>query len=166
MNRRIINLIQTIENTIGQSEIIPVYIRRKIYTICGNKVSNAKIFSHCYIGGKGLTIDKDTFINHECFFDLSAPITIGNNCNIGMRCCFITGTHQIGGQHRRADSNITKPINIGNGVWIGANVTILPGCVIGDGVIIAAGSIVVKSCEPNSIYAGIPAKKIKELKND
>lgn len=163
MKEKKLALIQIIENTIAQAEIIPLFLRRKIYNICGNSVSNAKIFSHCYMGGSGLTIDKDTFINHECFFDLSAPIKIGNNCNIGMRCCFITGTHQIGDADRRAVSNVKKPISIGNGVWIGANVTVLAGCVIGDGCIIAAGSVVTKDCEPNFIYAGVPAKKMKEL---
>ena len=53
-------------------------------------------------------------------------------------------------------------IQVKDNVWIGANVTILDGVVIETGCILAAGAVVTKSTEPNGIYAGIPAKKIKD----
>ena len=80
-----------------------------------------------------------------------------------MQCSFITSSHKIGGEERRAGSNTVAPIYIGKGVWIGANVTILPGVTIGDGCIIAAGAVVNKNCEANSLYAGVPAVKVKTL---
>lgn len=55
-----------------------------------------------------------------------------------------------------------RPTLIGNDVWIGDNVLICGGCSIGDGVIIGAGSVVTKDLEPYGIYAGVPAKLIKE----
>ena len=56
------------------------------------------------------------------------------------------------------------PIKIGNDVWIGAKAMILKGVTIGDGAIIAAGSIVTKNVESNAVYGGMPAKKISERK--
>ena len=80
-----------------------------------------------------------------------------------MNCSFITSTHVIGDETMRASEGISKPITIGNGCWIGSNSTVLPGVNIGNGTIIAAGSVVVHDCEENSLYAGVPAKKIKQL---
>lgn len=150
-------------NSIGGMELCPLKLRNIIYNSLGNKICNAKIFSRCYIGGKGLSVGDKTFINHECFFDLSDTITIEDNCNIGMRCIFVTGTHNIGGSSRRATGNITKSIYIGEGSWIGANVTILPGVKVGKGCIVAAGATVVDDCEANCVYAGVPAHKIRTL---
>ena len=59
-----------------------------------------------------------------------------------------------------------KPIIIGNDVWIGTRVIVLPGVIIGDHSIIAAGSVVTKSCKPYSIIGGVPAKLIKMRNND
>ncbi len=52
---------------------------------------------------------------------------------------------------------------LGNKVWIGANVTILPGVTIGDGAIVAAGAVVNKNVEPGTVVAGVPAKYIKHV---
>ena len=59
--------------------------------------------------------------------------------------------------------NYSKPINIEDGVWIGAEVIILPGITIGSGCVIGAGSVVAKDTEKDSLYVGIPARKVKNL---
>ena len=64
----------------------------------------------------------------------------------------------------RFSTPICKPIIIHDDVWIGSNVTILPGITIGHGAVIAAGSIVTKDVEPFSIVAGIPARKMRMRK--
>lgn len=84
-------------------------------------------------------------------------------CNIAYKVTFITSTYEIADRERRAGKPISEEITVGDGTWIGANVTILPGVNIGSGVIIAAGSVVVYDCEDNSIYAGNPAKLIKKF---
>ena len=61
---------------------------------------------------------------------------------------------------------IAKPVNIGNDVWIGGNVTILPGVNIGNNVVIAAGAVVTKDVPDNSLIGGVPAKIIRQLEND
>lgn len=61
---------------------------------------------------------------------------------------------------------LAKPVRIGNDVWIGGNVTILPGVTIGNNVVIAAGAVVTKDVTDNSLVGGVPAKLIKKLEND
>ncbi len=58
---------------------------------------------------------------------------------------------------------VPQKVTIKKGAWLGANVTVLPGVTIGENSVVAAGALVNKDVEPNSVYAGIPAKKIKEL---
>ena len=104
-----------------------------------------------------------TFINYNCFFDLGDDIVIGKNCNLAYNVTIMNSSHKIGTSKRRASENITAPTKIGNGVWIGANSVIFPGVTIGDGVIIGAGSLVTKDCEPDCLYAGHPAIKVRGL---
>lgn len=89
-------------------------------------------------------------------------ITIGENVHITNGCDFVT--HDGGTLIFRQyvpDLEITKPITIGNDVYIGNNVIILPGVNIGNRVVIAAGAVVTKDIPDNSVYGGIPARFIK-----
>lgn len=91
-------------------------------------------------------------------------ITIGDNCHIVSGCNFIThdgGVLILRKQYPKLE--ITKPIIIGNNVYIGLNCTIMPGITIGDNVIIGTGSIVTKNIPSNVVIAGSPAKIIKSL---
>ena len=103
------------------------------------------------------------FANYECWFDLGADIVIGNKCNIAMKVTFMNSDHDVTDSERRAVMYHPKPIIVGDGCWIGANSLIMPGVTIGNGVVIAAGSVVTKDCESDCLYGGVPAKKIKEL---
>ncbi|WP_280788319.1 acyltransferase [Paenibacillus sp. PastF-3] len=150
-------------NIIFASPLIPREVRVVFYRLFGMKIKTRAINPKNYIIGKKLSIGKGTFVNYSCFFDCTSLIEIGERCNIAMGTMFVTASHQIGNIERRAGLDISKPIKIGNGCWIGARSTILPGVTIGEGCIIAAGSLVIKNCSPNSLYAGVPAKRIKEL---
>ncbi len=111
--------------------------------------------------GQNITIGRHTFINMGCSFQDWGGITIGDDCLIGHNCTICTVNHSKDPE-RRGDM-ICAPVNIGNRVWIGANVTILPGVSIGDGAIIAAGAVVNKNVHPNTIIGGIPAKIISKV---
>lgn len=76
---------------------------------------------------------------------------------------FEAGTHKIGPKMKRAGAVYYDAITVGDGCWIGCNVTILPGVTIANGCVIGAGATVVKNTEPNGLYVGIPAKRIRDL---
>jgi len=99
----------------------------------------------------------DGFISRDCYFEDHAPITIGARTWIGARSVFLTATHDIGPHERRAGEWRTAPIIVGDGCWIGAGVTVLPGITIGDGCVVAAGAVITSDCECDSLYAGVPA---------
>ena len=117
-------------------------------------------------GGKlhhKLSIGQRSVFNVQCFFDLAAPITIGEFAGFGPQVMLITGAHQIGESGCRLGSLEPKPIHIGNGAWLGARCTILPGVTIGDGAVVAAGSLITKDVPPNALVGGVPARLIRLL---
>ena len=74
--------------------------------------------------------------------------------------------HPLSPMGRRKHLGIAKPVTIGNDVWIGGNVTILPGVAIGNNVIVAAGAVVTKDVPDNCVVGGVPAKVLRILEND
>ena len=103
---------------------------------------------------------KDFF---DCVFLDAAPIEIGDNCMIGPKTCIYAISHPLDSQERQKGIGLPKKVTIGNNVWIGGGVTILPGVSLGDNVVVGAGSVVTKSFPDNVIIAGNPAKIIKKL---
>lgn len=104
-------------------------------------------------------------IDDEVNLYSAAKITIGTKVAISREAFICTASHDITKPNRPL---ITAPITIGDGVWIGARATVLPGVTIGEGAVVAAGAVVVKDVEPWTVVGGNPAKFIKkrELKND
>ena len=85
---------------------------------------------------------------------------------IGPNTLIATVSHPLSPAKRRAHFAFAKPIRIGSDVWIGGNATILPGVTIGNNVVVAAGAVVTKDVPDNTLMAGVPAKKIRELEDD
>jgi maltose O-acetyltransferase len=104
-----------------------------------------------------LTIGEHTIMNVGCQLELNDTITIGDHVALGHEVMILTTTHRIGPRSKRAGPTHQAPVTIGNGVWIGARATILPGITIGDGAVVAAGSVVNKDVPPNTVVAGVPA---------
>lgn len=114
----------------------------------------------------GAKIDKSVQISYDfLLFDASKAhnLIIDKNVSIGPRATFITHADPSPSELVKLYPVIDKPIIIEENVWIGANVTILPGVRIGQFSIIAAGSIVTKDVLPFTVVAGVPAKRIKDL---
>lgn len=120
----------------------------------------AVINRDCEIIGP-VTLGKRSFINRGGF--VQGHVTIGISVAIGPFVRIVSDDHELGSPHRRAGQSFTRPISIGNGVWIGASVTILGGVSIGDGAIIGAGSVVTRSVDSNTVVAGVPARVIRRL---
>lgn len=152
-------------NYIISLPLVTPTLRWKLLKIAGsNDLSECWIEKHNIFTGFNTSIGKGSFINQDCYFDSSAPIDIGKEVGIGPRCTFLTGSHHIGPSHARIQGGGKhSPIVIGDGCWIGGNVTVLPGVTIGEGCVIAAGAVVVHDCAPNGLYAGVPARRIRDL---
>ncbi|MDN3437279.1 acyltransferase [Planococcus sp. APC 3900] len=150
-------------NSIAASYFTPIPIRKLIYNFYGINTKTKSIRPKCYFGGRNVTIGKGTTINGRCYFENLEGIEIGEYCDIAMDVLFCTSTHEFGSKEKRAGKAYGKAIKVGNGCWIGARVTILPGVTIGDGCIIAAGAVVTKDCEANGLYIGFPANKVRDL---
>ena len=118
-------------------------------------------------GAKNIEIGKGSFINTEIRF--GAPkdkVIIGANVQIGPRVMFETVNHglrYIPGQGR---GGWTKPIIIEDEVWVGGGAIITQGVTVGRGSVVAAGAVVTKDVEPNTIVGGVPAKFIRKIEND
>ncbi|WP_367316728.1 DapH/DapD/GlmU-related protein [Agreia sp. PsM10] len=75
----------------------------------------------------------------------------------------ITSSHGLGPSERRAGPSESKPLSIGPGCWIGSGAVILPGVTVAPGCIVGAGAVVSRDTRPDGLYAGIPARRIKDL---
>lgn len=117
------------------------------------------------IGGcKNIEIGTGTFINTEVRF--GAPrdkISIGKNVQIGPRVMFETVNHALQYVPNKGRGAWTKPITVEDEAWIGAGSIIMQGVRIGRAAVVAAGAVVTKDVEPNTVVGGVPAKTIKVL---
>ncbi|MBR0489044.1 MAG: sugar O-acetyltransferase [Prevotella sp.] len=114
--------------------------------------------------GKQIRVGKRFFANFNFTVLDEAFVTIGDDCFIGPNVSIYTACHSTDPIERNSRREWAEPVTIGNNVWIGGSVTILPGVTIGDNVTIGAGSVVVKDIPSNVIAAGNPCRVIKRLK--
>jgi acetyltransferase-like isoleucine patch superfamily enzyme len=111
--------------------------------------------------GKNITLGKRIFINSGCKFQDQGGVVIGDDCLIGHNTVLATLNHDLA-PSRRADMH-PAPIIVGRNVWIGSNVTVLPGVTIGDNAVVAAASVVTKDVPENTIVVGSPARVVRSL---
>lgn len=109
-----------------------------------------------------ISIGHNVFINAGCVFLDNAAIKIGKNSLIGPNVTLTTATHSSDPIERHAGV-ISAPITIGENVWLGAGVVVLPGVTIGNNSVIAANSVVKSDVPDNVLFAGAPAKFKKKL---
>lgn len=105
----------------------------------------------------GCSIGSGTRINRDCCLDIRGPLHIGNNVSISPEVAILTAQHRIDSPDFAL---VTKPVVIGDNVWIGMRATILPGTTIGRGAVVAAGAVVTGSIPPLTVVAGVPARPI------
>ncbi len=110
-----------------------------------------------------LSIGAHGFVNVGCRIDASAPVRIGDRVHLSQEVLVITNSHVLGDGHQRAGELSSAAVTIGDGCWVGARSTILPGVTIGDGAVVAAGAVVVDDVEPNTLVGGVPARIIRHL---
>jgi acetyltransferase-like isoleucine patch superfamily enzyme len=110
-----------------------------------------------------IVIGNNVVIGEYSVIRASGKVTIGNNVLIAANTIITTREHPI--NIPRYGITIDKEITIEDEVWIGAGAILLPGVRVGKGAIVAAGAVVTKNVEPNTIVAGVPAKKIRNINN-
>jgi maltose O-acetyltransferase len=166
MSVRVASRGRDVWTTLAAGVIVPNAVRLWMLRRCGAKIGNSCIEPGArFLGGVNLTVEDLVFINHGCLFDAPGQITIRRNAAIGPRVSFLTASHHLGSSESRAGTSYTQPIEVGIGCWIGADVTILPGVTIGGGCVVAAGAVVTDDCEPDTLYAGVPARAVRRLED-
>ena len=114
--------------------------------------------------GYNIHIGDNFYSNHNLVILDGAPVRFGDNVFIAPNCGFYTAGHPIDAVERNKGLEYARPITVGNNVWIGANVCVLPGVTIGDDCVTGAGSVVVKDIPSHSVAVGNPCKVIKTIK--
>ena len=113
--------------------------------------------------GKHIRVGKHFFANFGLTILDEAFVTFGDDCFVGPNVNIYTACHSIHPEQRNTRREWAAPVTIGHNVWIGGNVTILPGVTIGNNCTIGAGSVVTRDVPDNTVVAGNPAKVIKSI---
>lgn len=146
---------------------MPNRVKQVFFKILGNKIGHNVTIQNCVrFDSENIEISDGVVLNYGAQLITgggSSKITIGENTQVGPGTIICTVSHEIGDSNKRAGDRVYKDIVIEKGVWIGANSTIIFGVTIAHGCVIGAGALVNKNTEPNGLYVGVPAKRIRDL---
>ena len=137
---------------------------RQLFGSVGENPNVLPVFNCDY--DKNIHVGDDFLINYNGVILDIAPVHIGDHVMIGPNTLITTVGPPITPKGRREHLGLAQPVTIGDDVWIGGNVTILPGVTIGSNAVVAAGAVVTKDVLDNSVVGGVPAKVIKAIEND
>ena len=137
--------------------------KRRLLQSVGHEIGeNTKVVGPIFCTGK-LCIGSNCWIGRKLEINGNGTVEIGDNCDIAPGVVFITGGHAIGDCLRRAGKGESYTIHVGSGTWVCAGVTIAGTVNIGESSVIAACACVVSDVPANTLFGGVPAKKIREL---
>ncbi|MFE6091713.1 sugar O-acetyltransferase [Streptomyces massasporeus] len=113
--------------------------------------------------GSNISIGARTFVNYNLTALDVAPITIGEDCQIGPNVQLLTPTHPVEPEPRRDKLEAARPIVIGNNVWLGGGVIVCPGVTIGDNAVVGAGAVVTRDVPADVVAVGNPARPVRNF---
>lgn len=113
--------------------------------------------------GYNIEIGENFFMNVNGVILDGAKVTFGDDVFIAPNCGFYTAGHPLDAGQRKQGLEYAYPITIGNGVWIGAHVCVMPGVKIGDNTVIGGGSVVTKDIPANVVAVGNPCRVIRAI---
>lgn len=113
--------------------------------------------------GFNITLGENFFANYDLVILDCAPVRFGRNCFIGPQCGFYTAIHPLDAKERASGLEWAEPITVGDDVWFGGHVTVLPGVSIGDGSVIGAGSVVTHDIPAGVVAAGNPCRVLRPV---
>lgn len=135
-----------------------------IKTILGSTKNNLTIMPPFWCDyGYNIHVGENFYSNHNLVILDGAKVSFGDNVFIGPNCGFYTAGHPLDYLRRNEGLEYAKPITIGNNVWFGGGVLVLPGVTIGDNTVIGAGSVVTKDIPSNSLAYGNPCRVIRKI---
>lgn len=113
--------------------------------------------------GYNISVGKNFYANYNLVILDEAKVTFGDNVFIAPNCGFYTAGHPINADDRNKGLEYARPITVGNDVWFGAHVCVLPGVTIGSNCVIGAGSVVTRDIPDNSVAVGNPCRVIRSI---
>jgi len=119
---------------------------------------DVKVYRGCEVFGPA-RLGRGTFVNRDVY--MKPGVTTGVRVAIGPFTRFLTEGHEVGNRASRAGAKTTLPIIVGDGAWIGGDVTVLGGVTIGAGAVVASGALVHRDVPPNAVVAGVPARVVR-----
>ena len=138
--------------------------RRILADLLGAFGEDAQIRPPLYCDyGYRISIGARTFVNHGLVALDVAEIRIGADCQIATYVQLLTATHPVDPDARREKWEGSKPITIGDNVWLGGGVIVLAGVTIGDDTVVGAGAVVTKDLPARVVAVGNPARVIREI---
>ena len=138
--------------------------RQKLVEMLGSVGKGTEIRPPFHVDfGTHITIGARCFVNFGLVALDVAPITIGDDVQIGPNVQLLTPTHPIEPGPRREKWESAEPITIGDNVWLGGGVIVLPGVTIGENTVVGAGSVVSRDLPANVVAVGNPARVIRTI---
>ncbi len=138
--------------------------RRLLGQLLGHLGDDTEIRPPLYCDyGYQIRVGARTFVNVGLVALDVAVITIGEDCQIGPNVQLLTPTHPVDPEPRRAKWEAAKPITVGDNVWLGGGVIVLPGVSIGANTVVGAGAVVTSDLPPDVVAAGTPARIVRSL---
>lgn len=113
--------------------------------------------------GHNIEIGENFYTNHNCIILDGAKVTFGDNVFIAPNCTFSTAGHPLDVEQRNQGLEYAYPITVGDNVWFGASVTVLPGVTIGSNTVIGAGSVVNRDIPDGVIAVGNPCRVLRKI---
>lgn len=151
-----------------QMGLLPsVHLRRWLYKGLGAECGAHSVFHYRteirdpYL----LKVGAGTVIGDNALLDAHNGLTLGNNVNLSSNVVIYTGQHDHRDPYFRSKGG-KRSVEIGDRAWLGSNVMVLPGVVIGEGAVCCGGAVVTKDVEPFTVVAGVPARKVGERPRD
>lgn len=116
--------------------------------------------------GYNIEVGENFYANHGCVILDCAKVIFGDNVFIAPNCGFYTAGHPVDSKRRNEGLEYAYPIHVGDNVWFGGGVQVMPGVTIGSNVVIGSGSVVTKDIPSNVVAAGNPCKVIRAITED
>lgn len=116
--------------------------------------------------GRNIEAGENFFVNHDCVILDGGKVTFGDNVFIAPQCGFYTAGHPVDAGRRNAGLEYAWPITVGDNVWIGGGVKVMPGVTIGSNVVIGGGSVVTHDIPDGVVAAGTPCRVLRPISEE